>query len=640
MNKNIYLVRVFATVLLFSLLFGVSILVAQTKIKSEIPISRHTRSVQIQNTNDLKKTNKPKNKSNLVNLVPFITVLTENATFTTKVSTAELSLPNKQFPNDVRNSVTVLEWSEIRLTCNFEAKNRKDLSVKWMHNSRWVGNVQTPTSVPAKFVDGHSIFIKHMKLKQAATYFCEIWETTPANDPIFLSKSEKLLVGFTPNKVLTISFILTTLVTFIVAFVINWFDLGRYYCNFLDKRLQKVEEIHQEDFSTPASVRASKASLHYSKYDDKSSQMFLTNLMKGAKNAKTVIAEKAETVEFTINLKDWKDRINEINENIGKRVEGVKLEGSKFFEFSIPVPNLFESGSKGGRRESMILEETEQDLENFKNGKNDKNEENNTEIDENEDSQNTDKNAKKSEFTPGALKRIKHNINQYMKNVNIRLNTNDGFITPDFLENVKLKFKFNPDYQTSEAAERLANYDKYTGIENAPSDKYPKQKNSESTAEFKATSTQATRPTSLSIQKPRHNSSNSGGVFTIDVIDDRLNSDNNSVKLTSSVVVTPMEEKFIFSKTGFCNPGSRSMTPTFFVTLDASVFQGSGTASKLSPKPAQDRQQVNSISIHQVSVASEIESDEDHFLGNDENFMRNDETGSSGENECLIETAV
>jgi len=333
-------------------------------------------------------------------------------------------------------------------------------------------------------------------------------------------------------------------------------------------------------------------------------------------------------------LKDWKDRINEINENIGKRVEGVKLEGSKFFEFSIPVPNLFDSGPKGGRRESMILEETEQDLENFKNGKNDKEEENGPEIDENEDYQNTDKNVKKNEFTPGALKRIKHNINQYMKNVNIRLNTNDGFITPDFLENVKLKFKFNPDYQTSEAAERLANYDK--------SDKYPKQQNPKSTSQFKTTSTQATRPTSLSIQKPpRHNPSNSGGVFTIDVIDDRLNSDNNSVKMTSSVVVTPMEEKFIFSKNGnFCNPGSRSMTPTFFVTLDASVFQGSGTASKLSPKPDQDRQQVNSISIQQVSVASEVESDEDDFLGNDENFLTNDENGSLVENECLIETAV
>jgi hypothetical protein len=280
----------------------------------------------------------------------------------------------------------------------------------------------------------------------------------------------------------------------------------------------------------------------------------------------------------------------------------------------------------------MILEETEQDLENFKNGKNDKKEENCPEIDE--DYQNTDKNVKN--ITPGALKRIKHNINQYMKNVNIRLNTNDGFITPDFLENVKLKFKFNPDYQTSEAAERLANYDKYNGIENASSDKRPKQKNSQ----CKTNSTQATRPTSLSIQKPRHNPSNSGGLFTIDVIDDRLNSDNNSVKMTSSVVVTPMEEKFIFAKTGFCNPGSRSMTPTFFVTLDASVFQGSGTASKLSPKPDQDRQQVNSISIQQVSVASEVESDEDDFLGNDDHFLRNDEAGSSAEHECLIETAV
>merc|ERR1711884_68402 len=124
-----------------------------------------------------------------------------------------------------------------------------------------------------------------MKLQQSATYFCEIWR-----DGELLAESDRVLVGFVPNQVLTISFILTTLLTFIVAFVINWFDLGRYYCNFLDKRLAKIEEIAAEDFSTPASVRASKASLHYSKYDDKSSQMFLSNLVKGAKS---VLAEKA-----------------------------------------------------------------------------------------------------------------------------------------------------------------------------------------------------------------------------------------------------------------------------------------------------------------------------------------------------------
>merc|ERR1712071_732744 len=79
------------------------------------------------------------------------------------------------------------------------------------------------------------------------------------------------------------------------------------------------------------------------------------------------------------------------------------------------------------------------------------------------------------------------------------------------------------------------------------------------------------RPSTLST-KPRHNSGGSAsGMFTVDVIDDRQQADNGSLKLTSSVVVTPMDESFKFT-TGGGGGTSRSMTPTFFVTLDSAVF--------------------------------------------------------------------
>merc|ERR1712131_280697 len=73
----------------------------------------------------------------------------------------------------------------------------------------------------------------------------------------------------------------------------------------------------------------------------------------------------------------------------------------------------------------------------------------------------------------GPLKRFKSNMSKYAKNVaTVRLRSNDT-MTPDFLENVSLKFKFNPsdifkwqgdavpDIVATNAASRLANNGQY-----------------------------------------------------------------------------------------------------------------------------------------------------------------------------------
>ena len=220
------MLRLIATMIIIASVLLVSIAVAQ--VSTNVPATSKTKKSKFSsNTSTF-------NKKFHAKVIP----LTESANVT-KFSRESVTLEYKKFPDQsLKTSITVLEWTELRLKCHSAQSLPKHHSVKWLQYSRWGSiGVHESARVEEKFLDGDHLYFKHMKLKQSACYFCEIYDKHHR----ILARSDTVAVGFTPNKILTISFILTTLVTFLVAFVINWLDLGRYYCNFLDKPSSSVD---------------------------------------------------------------------------------------------------------------------------------------------------------------------------------------------------------------------------------------------------------------------------------------------------------------------------------------------------------------------------------------------------------------
>lgn len=451
------------------------------------------------------------------------------------------------------------------------------------------------------------ILIKNYKFYKAGIFYCScspksVSATALPHEAPKLD-SNKILIGYKPKEIMSVSFCLTAIATIIITFIINWFDLGKYYCNFLDRRLEKAKELNESiNFTTPMSVRASKASLHYSKYDSKSQNLFLSSLVNSASNVKSAIAEKVENFELSIPLRDaLKGHFTQNSKPAGSSSPGTQ-HSLNFLEFSIPLPNFFER-----RRESAIREETEAELARDRDADADQ------EVDaifsggHKTDPENSPNLASSN---PGFKKKIKQNLGKTMKSLNIRLKTSD-LVSQDFLENFTLKLKFhqfqnrggffgqeNTLIGQPDAAFRLANseFDTnstqnqfYSGMK--PRVKLPRP------------SLGSHRPKTLNLNGSNntlpihHKASNSDGIFTIDVIDDRKSliseegvisaTINSRILPSSSVVVTPidadsMENVLAANRqapaaatcvTNLQNSNSKSMTPTFFLTLDSAIFE-------------------------------------------------------------------
>lgn len=142
-------------------------------------------------------------------------VFSKNVSIKTGVP-PNVQLPHKQFPDvEISKTFTGLEWTSIELRCDINwrelsKKYAKPVEVQWFQMSRWTstGN-KVSARVEPHMQRGDNLYIKYLKLKQSALYFCRAVDTT-TNDIII--SSEICLIGFVPNSALTASFLLTILV--------------------------------------------------------------------------------------------------------------------------------------------------------------------------------------------------------------------------------------------------------------------------------------------------------------------------------------------------------------------------------------------------------------------------------------------
>ena len=393
---------------------------------------------------------------------------------------SSLQTAYKTFPLKIQHSLLATEWQELQLSCN-------DENVTWYHSNFFINKHKSFLQVPIEKVQNGTLFIRKLRQKDAGVYYCSDGKTSSA----------RIIVGYRPNGALSISFILTSILAFLITFLINWFDLGNYYCSFLENRLKKVQDIATEDVTIlKDSVRASRASKHYDSYDQKSQDTFIKGFLKGTQNLNQNIKSSIENIEFTIPIRDvLKEQMVKIGQN---------------WELNIPIEKFNLSWLKSYN--ATIREETEAELALEEQGE---------DIDSDTTKRNTPIGRKNSTHSvanihfPKSIKRIK----KYVQNVNIKMQMPE-LAPPEFLENMSLKFKFSPGSGATQVNR--------TGYRREPA--------------YFSKSSPISRPNTLdfSTARVRHNSNSSGsGVFTVDLVD---GTDSvRSMPISSSVVVTPID---------------------------------------------------------------------------------------------------